>query len=92
MGGDVVVKFTTRHYVTVLCLGWFVGVAIVAREDSLSHLNVMLVISAVPMVWLLWELAWFWVDLHAGQVQRAVEKVHGTSGRPQPLPHQEVTR
>lgn len=50
----------------------------------------VLLLAVFPLVWLLWALARMSAYGHANSYARDVDKIH--SGRPRPLPYQEVSR
>lgn len=79
---------TRRRALTAASLLWFAVVGFCTGHIPLKVLNVLLVLSAVPMVWLLWAFCRWSAHQHAEKWARDIAKVHG--GRP--LPHQAVSR
>lgn len=75
---------------TILSAVYIAVVAVLFGRIPWGALNALLTLMVLPMLWLLWRVANFFVNLHDDRYERDVEKIHGE--RPRPLPHQEARR
>lgn len=75
------VKARIRNTLTLLSLAFLVGVVVSISRIPLATLNLLLVLTVVPLVWLIWAFCHWSAYQHASRWARDIAKVHGAAVR-----------
>jgi hypothetical protein len=75
------VRARTRNALTLVSLAYIAGVVLTVGRVPLSTLNILLIVAAGPLMWLIWAFCRWSAYQHSARWAKDIERVHGTAAR-----------